>query len=105
MGNECKDVYFKYSDSINIFPGSYQIYFKNENLFGNEYIVLQTIDKTYFKNCTTEFIDNLYINAFNSILIKKRDAFGKHLHKEISRYQFAINIINVKNDKYTFTNI
>eukprot|EP01084_Bolivina_argentea_P073508 133395_1 len=67
ISNKYKDVYFRYNESVNVFQDSYEIYMKNQKLFGNEYILLQTIDKTHFKNCTTEFIDNLFIDSFDNM--------------------------------------
>eukprot|EP01084_Bolivina_argentea_P058512 106844_1 len=93
--NGCKDY------SLTIVAGSYNIYLKNETLFGDKYIFLQKIDETCFKKCTTEFIDNLYIDSFDNISIKNVDAIAKHWHNQILKYQFATNIIETgNNDKY-----
>eukprot|EP01084_Bolivina_argentea_P140270 246643_1 len=106
INNKYKNIYLKHNESFNIFPGSYGIYFKNKKLFGDKYILLQIIDETYFKNCTTQFIDNLHIDAFNSISINGTNQIDTNLCKTISKYQFATNIINnPKNTKYTFENL
>eukprot|EP01084_Bolivina_argentea_P256081 431021_1 len=88
------DIFAKYNHSLTIVAGSYNVYLKNEKLFGDKYILLQQIDKTYFKDCSTQFTDNLYMNSFNNISTKHFDEVDTNLSKEISRYQFAINIIN-----------
>eukprot|EP01084_Bolivina_argentea_P058513 106845_1 len=68
--NDCQDYVNKFNHSLAIVAGSYEIYLKNEKLFGDKYIFLQKIDETCFKKCTTEFIDNLYIDSFDNISIK-----------------------------------
>eukprot|EP01084_Bolivina_argentea_P031709 58694_1 len=45
INNKYNDIYFKYNDSLSIFPGVYEIHFKNKKLFGDKYILFQTIDE------------------------------------------------------------
>eukprot|EP01084_Bolivina_argentea_P253795 426458_1 len=52
VNNHSKQIYLKYNDGFSIFPGSYEIYLKNEKLFGDKYLLLQQIDEIHFKDCT-----------------------------------------------------
>eukprot|EP01084_Bolivina_argentea_P173278 300124_1 len=89
-----KCVDFKYCDRINIFPDSYEIYFKNETLFGDKFILLQYIDQeTYFQNCNSHFVDSLWIDPCDNIIMKHIDTIDDELKTQIAKYKFTTNIL------------
>eukprot|EP01084_Bolivina_argentea_P238116 400055_1 len=84
---------FAPDESIPILDGIYEVYLKNEKLFGDKYILLQTFSRSY----TGDFIENLCVKD-NEICLHVPMTYAG-----ISKFHFSIEAIATNGNVYSET--